>query len=565
MTWIAATLAKYPEIAVFLVVGLGYWIGNFKIAGFGLGPVTGSLLVGMLVGAVFPVPVSSTAKAVLFLLFLYGIGYSVGPQFFKAMKGDGLRWALLSTAMATSGLAMAYVVARVLHLDPGLAAGMLSGALTESPAIGTATEAINALPLPEAERARLVGHVAVADAVCYVFGALGVIVFCSVVGPKLLGIDLKREAEAVEASLGMRRSEAGTASGWRRFELRAYRVAAGGAVAGRKVREIEGMIPGARIFVERIHRRADMLEASADMIVQPDDILVLSGRREVLTEVIGRGGAIEVEDREALDVPVMACGVYVSNRSVIGKTVEEIAQSDAPLRGVFLRGITRGGQELPVAPGTRIERGDIVHLSGRSQAVLRAADVIGETVLPTEATDFVALGLGIVTGAIVGLLIVVPLGGLRIAMGTSVGTLLAGLVVGYLHSVRPRFGRIPPGAVALMVALGLAGFVAMIGLGAGPHFLAAVRESGVGLFFGGVIVTTTPLLVGLYFGRYVLKLNPLLVLGGIAGAQTMTAALAAVQERSGSTVAVLGYSGTVAVGHILLTTWGTVIVKLVAP
>jgi len=92
----------------------------------------------------------------------------------------------------------------------------------------------------------------------------------------------------------------------------------------------------------------------------------------------------------------------------------------------------------------------------------------------------------------------------------------------------------------------------------------ALREAGLGLFFGGIVVTSIPLLVGLYFGRYVLKLDPLLLLGGIAGALTMTAGLAAVQERSGSSVAVLGYSGTVAIGHILLTTWGTVIVRLMA-
>jgi len=103
----------------------------------------------------------------------------------------------------------------------------------------------------------------------------------------------------------------------------------------------------------------------------------------------------------------------------------------------------------------------------------------------------------------------------------------------------------------------------MIGLGAGPHFIEALREAGVGLFFGGIVVTSVPLVVGLYFGRYVLKLDPLLLLGGIAGAQTMAAGYAAIQERTGSSVAVLGYSATVAIGHILLTTWGTVIVRLV--
>lgn len=564
MTWIAATLAKYPEIAVFLVVGVGYWVGALKIGGFGLGPVTGSLLVGLFVGTVVPVPVSSTAKAIMFLLFLFAIGYSVGPQFFKAMKGDGLRWAILAITMNVAGLGAAYAVARALDLDPGFAAGLLSGALTESPAIGTATEAINSLPLPEAERSRLVGHVAVADALCYVFGALGVIVFCGTVGPKLLRIDLKREAEAAEKELGIDRRDGGAGSAWRPFELRAYRVAEGGRLVGRTIDDVERMVPQGRIFVERVRRSDALIDAEAAMVVAAGDVLAVSGRRDILTDIIGRAGAVEVDDRELLDVPVMACGVLVTNPAIRGKTVLEIAQTDTPLRGVFLRGITRGGHALPVAPGTRIERGDVVHLSGRTQAVLRAAQAIGQTVLPTDATDFVTLGLGIVSGALVGLVVVVPLGEIRIAMGTSVGTLLAGLVVGYIHSVRPWFGRIPSGAVALMNALGLAAFVAMIGLGAGPHFLGAVRESGLGLFLGGVIVTLVPLFVGLYFGRYVLNVNPVLLLGGLAGAQTMTAALAAVQERSGSSVAVLGYSGTVAIGHILLTTWGTVIVRLLA-
>jgi len=564
MTWFASALTKYPELAVFLVVGLGYWVGSFKIKGFGLGPVTGSLLVGLAVGYFVPVPVSSTAKSVLFLLFLFAIGYSVGPQFFKAMKGSGIRWAVLATVMSLAGLGTAYGVARYLDLDPGFAAGMMSGALTESPAIGTATEAINALPLPQEVRDRLVGHVAVADAVCYVFGALGVILFCGVIGPRLLRVDLRREAQEVEASLGIERTGGGTASGWRPFELRAYRIEAGGRVVGSTVEAIERMLPGTRIFIERIRRDGRIVEAEPAMVVQVGDLLVVSGRRDVLTEVIGRGAATEVDDREALDVPVTACGVFVTSDTVAGKTIAQVAQSDTPLRGVFLRRITRAGQDIPVAPGTTIERGDVVYLSGRVAAVNRAADAIGQTVSPTDATDFVALGLGIVTGALVGAAIIVPIGAMRIAMGTSVGTLLAGLAVGYLHSVRPTFGRIPSGAVALMIALGLAGFVAMIGLGAGPHFVSALREAGFGLFFGGIVVTLVPLFVGLYFGRYVLKLNPVLLLGGIAGAQTMTAAMAAVQERSGSPVAVLGYSGTVAIGHILLTSWGTVMVMLIA-
>lgn len=564
MAWIGATFAKYPELAVFLVIGIGYWIGAFKIRGFGLGPVTGSLIVGLVVGYFFDVAVSPTAKSILFLLFLFSIGYSVGPKFFQAMKGDGLRWCVLAIVTSVTGLAAAYGVSRFLGLDVGFAGGLVSGALTESPAIGTAIEAINALPLPEAERARLASHVAVADALCYVFGAFGVIFFCGVVGPRLLRLDLKRAAEDVEKRLGIDRTSPGVFSSWRPFELRAYRIQREGRVSGMTVAEVETLVPGARIFVERVRHGGHVFRPNRDTRLEAGDVVALAGRREVLTDVIGKAGADEVEDRVLLDSPSAFYDVFVTSKAIVGRTLEDIAGSDLPVHGVFLRGIRRGAQDIPVAPGTVIERGDVVRLTGSEGAVTAAANSIGEIVFPSDNTDFVTLALGIFTGALIGALIVIPVGSLRIALGTSVGTLIAGLVAGYLHSVRPLFGRIPDGAIALMISLGLAAFVAMIGLSAGPHFVDALRQEGVGLFFGGIVVTTLPLLAGLYFGRYVLRLDPLLLLGGIAGAMTMTAGLAQVQERSGSPVAVLGYSGTVAVGHILLTTWGAVIVALLS-
>jgi putative transport protein len=562
--WLAQALQKYPELPVFLAVGLGYWVGAIKVKGFGLGPVTGSLIVGLLVGYFVPVPISGTAKSLLFLLFLFSIGYSVGPRFFAAMKGDGLRWAALGVTVTVTGLGISFAVAKILHLDPGMAAGLLSGGLSQSATIGTASEAIRALPLPSAEQDRLVANVAVADALCYVFGALGVILFCSHLGPRLLGIDLKEEAAKVEDELGIDRAKAGVASAWRPFEMRAYRLERGGKVVGQTVEKAESMVPDARLFIERIRRGAGIIAPTPQTVLQEGDVVVASGRREVLVGTLGQSAASEVEDRELLDLPVASYDIFVTSKDVVGRPLGELVKTIGEVRGVFLREIVRAGVKVPVGPGTVLERGDVLRVMGPEPAVLRAEKVLGRTVFPSETTDFVALALAIVVGSLAGILLVLPVGSMRIAIGTSVGTLLAGLVVGYLHSVRPLFGRIPEGAVSLMTSLGLASFVAMVGIGAGPHFMGALREAGVSLFLGGVVVTLVPMFVGLYVGRYILKLNPVLLLGGLAGAQTMTAAMAAVQERSASPVAVLGYSGTVAIGHILLTTWGTVIVHLMA-
>jgi len=188
--------------------------------------------------------------------------------------------------------------------------------------------------------------------------------------------------------------------------------------------------------------------------------------------------------------------------------------------------------------------------------------VVGRMIQPTDDTDFAVLGTAVFVGVLVGAATIIPIGNLRIPLGTSVGTLLAGVVVGWLRSVRPWFGRIPDAAIGFMKSIGLAAFVAMVGLKAGPVFVSALKEYGFVLLFGGMVVTLIPLIAGLFFGRYVLRVNPVLLLGGIAGAQTMIAGVAAVQEKAESAVATLGYSYTVAFGHILLTTWGTVIVAL---
>jgi len=290
-------------------------------------------------------------------------------------------------------------------------------------------------------------------------------------------------------------------------------------------------------------------------------VVAVGGRREVLMQVIDP--ELEVNDRELIDIPVATFDVFVQKKEVAGRTLEELSKIDV-MRGVFLRRVTRGGQEIPIGTRTVIERGDVVHLVGPQHALERAARLVGEVILPSDRTDFVVVCLAIFIGAVVGALLAVPFRGTKIALGTSVGTLLAGVITGYIRTRRPLFGRVPDGAVSFMQSFGLAAFVTMVGIGAGPDFVVAIKEAGIGLLLGGMVVTMVPLFAGLYFGRHVLKMNPLLLIGGLAGAQTFLPGIAAVQEKSGSAIVVLGYSGAVPVAHVLLTTWGTVIVLLMS-
>jgi len=561
MEWLAQTFEKYPEAGVYLAVGLGCLFGKLKFRGFCLGLITSSLLAGIFIGTLVHVPVSEQAKSMMFLLFLFGIGYAVGPSFFRNLKGDGWRWALLAIFIPVVGLITAYTVVRILRLDVGFSAGILSGALSESPALGTASEAIRSLALPDDQKQLLISHVAVADAICYVFGTVGVIWCCTTLAPKFLGINLREQALKEEAKLGIKRNRAGISSAWQPIGFRAYTVPQDAPIVGMTVAAAEQSVPDARLFVERIRRGKEIFSPSRTTVFEAGDTVAVVGRTEILVRVLGPTAA-ETTDPELLDIPVASYDLYVTSNRIAGKTLQQIVDTVSQARGVLLRRLIREEQPLPLGANIAVEHGDILGVTGAEDAIEKLAPIVGRKIPNHEDSDLAVLSLAIVFGVLVGAAIKFPIAGITLGLGTSVATLLTGLIVGWARSRRPWFAHIPDSVILFLRSMGLAAFVAMIGLKAGPVFVSALKEAGYLIFIGGVFVTLVPVLSGLLFGHYVLRLDPVQLLGGVAGAQTVTAAMAAVQEESGSPVATLGYSYTAAIGHILLTTWGTVIVAL---
>jgi putative transport protein len=561
MAWIATTLHSFPELAMFLAVAIGYWLGNIKLGKFSLGTVTAALFAGLLIGQV-GAEMNRELRWGLFYLFLFANGYSAGPQFFRALKHDGVKPMLLSITVMATGLSTAYTMARLLTLDPGMSAGLVSGSLTQSSAIGTATDAIMNLTLPLEERKLLVNHIAVADALTYVFGALGMIGFVSIIAPRLLGLDLRKEAAQLDAQYGITTPTPGVYSAYRKYAVRAYRLS-DSAFARKSVAEIERNDDGLRYFVERVHRGTTILEVRSDTVLQSGDVVVVSGRTDCLLLVGPRFGT-EVHDLELLDFPVEVLSVVVTNPRVCGPTLDELAASPAfDFRGVGLRTLTRAGHEIPLGAMTVLHRGDVLELIGPQHAVERVAREVGYALHPSNATTLSTLGFGILAGALIGLPFVM-VGNVKLTLSVGVGALVTGLFFGWARSVRPTFGTIPQPALQFMIDFGLAAFVAGAGLQAGPEFVRAVKELGAPLLLAGVVVTLVPQCAALVVGRYALRMNPVLLLGGLAGAQTFTAALAAVQEKAGSRTPVLGYTVPYAVSNILLTVSGSLIVALVA-
>ena len=328
---------------------------------------------------------------------------------------------------------------------------------------------------------------------------------------------------------------------------------------GKRAADMEVIGPEGRTFVERLRRGDQILPVAPDTRIERGDIVSLHGRRELVLEYGPRIGA-EINDRELLDFPVEVARVVVTNREITQRSFGELA-SWPPSRGVGVRKVLRGGEEIPVSMATVLDRGDVIELVGPQSTVARFAREIGQIEPQTANTNLMLVALGIVVGAFVGLPYLM-LGALKLSLSTSVGVLVAGLFFGWLYSVKPIVGKIPDASINLMSQLGLAGFVAVIGLHAGPVFIDAVRESGARLLLGGVVVTLVPLFIAFAFGHYVLRMAPILLIGAIAGTQTLTPALVAVQEKADSQTPVLGYTVPYALANILLTMWGGFLVMM---
>lgn len=560
--WLFATLKQYPEIAIFLTLAIGYYFGKFNFKGIGLGAVTATLIAGVVIGQI-GITINQPLKAFAFLLFLFAVGYGVGPQFVRGIARDGVPQALFSVVQCVFSLIVPVVIVKLAGYDLGYAAGFYSGSQTLSAAMGLSTDAINRLGLPPDQAKALIDSMPIAYAVTYMFGTMGSAVIIAIIGPKLLGIDLVAACKDYVAKFGGGAAPSGGAlSAWQRWAVRAYRVREGGKAVGMSVAQAEALAPETRLFIQRIRRDGQIIDATADTVLRAGDVVAVAGEREVLVRSLGE--AVEVEDRELLAMPIEGVDVLVTSKAVDGKSLAELAQMPEA-RGVFLRKITRGATatDIPILANTKVERGDLFTIVGRTQDTAVLIKLLGVPDRATDVTDVAFVGAFVVIGALIGSL-VFKVSGVPLTLSTAGGALVAGIVGGWLRSVRPSFGRIPTPTVWFMNSVGLNIFIAIVGISAGPGFVNGLKTQGIGLFLWGALATTVPLVLGMFVAKYVFRFHDALTLGIVSGARTTTASLGLVCDNAKSQVPALGYTVTYAVGNTLLTIWGMVVIMLLS-
>lgn len=544
---------SHAIIAVFLTVGLGFWLGKVKVRGFSLGSVAATLIVGVIIGQM-RIPLPDALKNIFFLFFLFAIGYNVGPQFFHSFRGPGLKMVLFTICQALICVATVWVAARLMGYNHGISAGLFAGSQTASASLGLLADTARTLPLDASERDYLLMIIPACYAVTYVFGTAGSAWFLSMVGPRMLGGIDAVKARAAEMELDMDSNTPdlpGTVRAGRPVIFRAYE--AGGEWFGspRTVADIEALYEahGARVVVERLKTPDGIVSPAPDVKVSSGDCFVIAGRREA---VIGAQLDIgkECVDPELLNFSAEKVPVTVSTK---GARIGSLGQLRAQpwMEGLIIAEVRRGGMRLPVRAATDIQPGDVVVLVGFPRDIASAAAHLGYADPQGKVTDMVFLGLGIAAGCALGSL-VFHIGGLPLSPGMSVGTLIAGLVLGWWRHRHPSFGHIPPASVWLLNQLGINVFIGCIGITAGASFLHGIHEAGLLIFLVGMICTLTTLTLSILLASKVFRFPPPVALGCVAGGRLAVAAIGAVIDRLESDVPNLGYTITYAVANVTL-------------
>ena len=549
----AAVLQRQPEIALFLVLGIGYAVGQIRFGPIQLGGICGTLIAALLVGQL-GIRLDDSVKNVFFMLFIFALGYAGGPQFFANLDAKGLRLGLLCLIEVVVVLALVLAATLFLSLDQGTAAGLMAGAATESAVVGTATDAISKLALPAVDIRQLQANVVTAYSITYVFGLIAIVIATSQVFPLLLRVDLRAEADKLWKTMGGGGDGPNSASATPEMVGRVFLVTVG---RGRTVGELTAIF-GGHASIERVMRRGQSLAVAPALRLQAFDEVLAIGRRNVLVnvaELLGR----EFADTTAFDAVVETTEVVVNRREWFGRPLHELGAPLPP--GVQIVGLARDGNTMPLLHDVSLQRGDVLKLYGPVLDVARALPRIGERVVASTRSNISYAAAGILLGVFIGGFSV-KLGGIPFSLGTGGGALVTGLVFGWYQSKNPHRLSVPPEALALMKDLGLATFIACVGLASGPQALSLIRKFGIALPLVGVAIAVVPAAISLFVGHRLLRLEAPVLLGAIAGQQCSTPALSAVQNAAGNATPLLGYTITYAISNVVLPLMGPLIVAL---
>ncbi|MFO4669283.1 aspartate:alanine antiporter [Vibrio cholerae] len=549
-------LEQNPILLIFVVLAIGLSFGKIRFGSFQLGNSIGVLITSLIMGHL-GFSFTPEALTIGFMLFIYCVGIEAGPNFFGIFFRDGKHYLILSLVVLITATWIAYFGGYYLNLDYGLAAGMMAGALTSTPVLVGAQDALNsglaAVPR-HMDLSLILDNVSVGYAMAYLIGLISMIMFAKLL-PKLQKQNLSDSAQQIAQERGL--------GSQRKVYLpiiRAYRVGPEliNWIDGRNLREL-GIYRQTGCYIERIRRHGILAHPDGDAILQEGDEIALVGFPDshARLDPSFRNGK-EVFDRNLLDLRISEEEIVVKSDSIAGKRLSDLNLSEY---GCFLNRVVRAQIEMPMDLDIVLAKGDVLQVSGEKSKVKGLADKIGFISVHSQMADLLAFCSFFILGILFGL-VTMTFGQVSFSLGNAVGLLLSGITLGFLRANHPTFGYVPQGALNMVKDLGLAIFMVGIGLNAGSKMFQHLSEVGVQVICLAFLVSVVPVVFAYLVGAYILKMNRALLFGAIIGARTCAPAMDVVNEYAKSTIPALGYAGTYAIANILMTLTGTIFILL---
>ncbi|MGG7079017.1 aspartate-alanine antiporter [Clostridium sardiniense] len=544
-------LEKNPSVAIFFCLALGYLIGKLKYKSFSLGSTVGTLIIGLIVGQFGVFHISPIVKNIFFSFFIFTIGYEVGPAFINSLKKSGVKLVIHSVFFSVVAFIVAMVCFKVFHVDAGEGAGIIAGSLTQSAVIGTSASAINGLNATAATKAAMESKVAIAYAITYVFGTVGILIFLKNIAPMLLGVNLKEETKRMIEKIHFKGDASDNSSIVNNIKMRSFLVNEGSSYVGKSVFDIEKSFKN-KVTFEKIFKNGEDTNFDQSTAIVSGDYITVIGN---LTDIVeaATDGLSETSDEKYMNVSLEKSEIMLTKEFNI-KNLKDLYSNN-----IMLESVKRNGKKLE--DETEMRNGDILTLIGPKHAISKIIKEFGYVKDNGTSTDVSYLTFGIIVGVLIGTL-ALTIHDVPLTLGSGGGALFSGLLFGWYQNKHPRFGEIPSSTRWFLKSVGLNLFIAVVGLQAGSAFVPALKSMGFAVLIIGILVCLIPHVLSLYFGKYALKLEPVDIIGSLCGAGTITAALNAITEENGSSIFALSYTPSYAVGNILITIMGPLTIGL---
>jgi len=503
-------LAENQLLLLFVIIGLGYLVGNIRIAGFQLG-VVAVLFAGIFLGALDRrLGLPESIYVIGLVLFVYAIGLQSGPGFFGSFRRRGLRINILVGLILAGAAILTMVLGKVAGLPAPTVAGLFCGALTNTPALAATVETVKSMSAGLAPDvvASFATSPVVAYGLAYPFGVLGVILWFYVFR-RFFKVDLSGETAADGASAEILSCT--------------FRVSNPGVFGTDLLTALEA-IPNRAFSVSRVRKGNMVSVANPQMVLELGDLIVAVGDEHEMERARVLFGERCKEHLEENFSEIRFRRVFVSNKEVVGKPIREL-QLERRFNATITR-LRRGDVEFVPNADTVLELGDRIRVVTQRERIDEVSRFLGDSMKAIAETDFLSLSLGIVLGILLGLVPIPLPNNMTFKLGFAGGPLIVSLILGRIERTGPITWSLPFNANLLLRQVGLVFFLAGIGSRAGLGFTQTLSSGGLSLVLIAGLITTAVTTTSIVIGYKYLKLPMSSVMGMVSGMQTQPACLA---------------------------------------